>query len=57
MTGGRMTAAAVDRVRRRAGVDRRVDGWVDLESTPGRPPAPASTGFSLVPESDYPPPT
>jgi len=29
---------------------------VDLESTPGRPPAPASTGFSLVPRARLPAP-
>ena len=40
----------------RLGVDRRVDGWVDLESIPGRPPAPASTGFSAGPRVRLPAP-
>ena len=58
MTDGRMTAAAVDRVRQasQGWTEGWTDGWTWSPPLDGRPPPPA-LGFRWSPEPDYPPPT
>ena len=48
----RQTAQGADE-----GVDRSVDGWVDLESTLEPRTAPPHLSFQLAHDPDYPPPT